>query len=299
MNVYIRALRAPFLAGSLIPVVIGSAYAFLEESFHAGYFLITALGVAGLHTGANLINDYYDARGSDPINVRFTPFSGGSRVIPDHGLRPGVVLAMALFFFALGAAAGAWLTLSGRPMVALIGLMGLASGWAYSAPPFHLMTRGWGEVLIFLAFGPLITLGTAYVMTGALSWAAFAAGFPQGFFIAGVIWINQFPDHEADGKAGKRNLVVRLGPRTARWLYAVIMAAAFFSVLYLVSGAKLPYTVMLSVVSIPLGIRAVMVLWTRYTSYEEIVPAQALTIQTMVAHGLLLSLGLALGRLLG
>jgi len=299
MNVYIRALRVPFLAGSLVPVVIGSAYAFLEQSFHASYFLVTALGVAGLHLGANLINDYYDARGSDPINVRLTPFSGGSRVIPDHGLRPSAVLAMALAFFAVGVAAGVWLVMSGRPLVVLLGLMGLGSAWVYSAPPFQLMARGWGEVLIFFAFGPLITLGTAYVMTGGLSWPAFAAGFPQGFFIAGVIWINQFPDYEADKKAGKRNLVVRLGPGPARWVYAVIMGAAFFSVVYLVSGVGLPYLVMLSFVAIPLGIKAVLVLWKHYASHEGIVPAQALTIQALVAHGLLVSLGLALGRLLG
>jgi len=299
MNVYIRALRAPFLAGSLVPVVIGAAYAFLENSFHLVHLLVTALGVAALHLASNLLNDYYDAKGSDPINVRLTPFSGGSRAIPDHGLRPAAVLAMALFLFALGLACGAWLVLSGRPLVALLGLMGLAAGWAYSAPPLQLMARGWGEILIFLAFGPLITLGTAYVMTGLLSWAAFAAGFPQGFFIAGVIWINQFPDYEADKKAGKRNLVVRLGPRTARWLYALIMAAAFSSVVYLVSGAGLPYPVMLSFVAIPLGTKAVLGLWKAYASHEEIVPAQALTIQTLVAHGLLVSLGLALGRLLG
>ncbi len=31
MNIYLKALRAPFLAGSLVPVAIGSAFAFKEE----------------------------------------------------------------------------------------------------------------------------------------------------------------------------------------------------------------------------------------------------------------------------
>jgi len=50
------------------------------------------------------------------------------------------------------------------------------------------MSRGWGEILIFFAFGPLITLGAHYVNSGALSPEAFALGFPQGFLITGVIW---------------------------------------------------------------------------------------------------------------
>ena len=81
MKNYIKALRAPFLAGSIVPVLIGSAYAVLQQQFMFLPFLVTVLGVGALHLGSNLINDYYDAKGSDPINIRLTPFSGGSRVI--------------------------------------------------------------------------------------------------------------------------------------------------------------------------------------------------------------------------
>jgi len=170
------------------------------------------VGIIGLHLGANLLNDYFDARGSDPINMRVTPFSGGSRAIQDGELAPRMVLSMAIFFFAIGFTIGIWLICLNRPLVIPIGLLGLGAGWAYSAPPLQLMSRGWGEAVIFFAFGPLVTLGTYYVMSGSLSWPAFAIGVPQGFFITGVIWINQFPDYEADRSANKRNLVVKLRP---------------------------------------------------------------------------------------
>ena len=109
MNIYVKALRAPFLAGSLMPVMIGSAFALTQKTFSFPFFLITALGVAGIHLGANLINDYYDAKGSDAINFRLTPFSGGSRVIQNKELAPWVVMLLALFFFGLGLTAGIWL----------------------------------------------------------------------------------------------------------------------------------------------------------------------------------------------
>ena len=297
MNVYIKALRAPFLAGSLIPVIIGSAYGFTDKHFSLLLFLITALGVAALHLAANLLNDYYDAKGSDPINVRFTPFSGGSRVIQNRQVAPWCVLSIAVFFYVLSLSAAIWLVLLGRPLVLAIGLLGVAAGWAYSARPFQLMSRGWGEICIFFAFGPFITLGAYYVMSGSLSWSAFALGFPQGFFIAAVIWINQFPDYEADRDAGKKNLVVRLGPKLSRYPYCIIMVAAFIAVIFLIGIVGLTYLTMLSFIAFPLAFKAMKILWREYRSYKGLIPAQALTIQTLIAHGVLLSLGLVLSRL--
>jgi 1,4-dihydroxy-2-naphthoate octaprenyltransferase len=296
MNVYLKALRAPFLVGSLIPVIIGSALAFYEKNFSISFFLITALGVAALHLGANLLNDYCDARGSDSINVRLTPFSGGSRVIQNREIAPWTIILMSSFFFALGLAVGIWLVYLGRPFVIAIGLFGFVAGWAYSAPPLQLMSRGWGEVLIFFAFGPFITLGTYYVMSGSLSWQAFALGFPQGFFIVGVIWINQFPDYQADRDAGKKNLVVKWGPDICRYLYCVIMLLAFVVVIFLISFVGFSYLIMLSFVALPLAAKAMKILWKEYLSHKEVIPAQALTIQTLIVHGMFLSVGIILSR---
>ena len=296
MNVYLKALRAPFLSGSLIPVIIGSALAFSEKIFSISFFLITALGVAALHLGANLLNDYCDARGSDSINVRLTPFSGGSRVIQNREIAPWTILLMSSFFFALGLAVGIWLVYLGRPFVIAIGLFGFFAGWAYSAPPLQLMSRGWGEILIFFAFGPFITLGTYYVMSGSLSWQAFALGFPQGFFITGVIWINQFPDYQADRDAGKKNLVVRWGPDICRYLYCVIMLLPFVMVILLISIVGFSYLTVLSFAALPLAAKAMKILWKEYLSHKEVIPAQALTIQTLIVHGIFLSAGIFLSR---
>ena len=296
MYPYMKALRAPFLAGSIIPVIIGSSFAFTKGNFSFLIFFISILGVASLHLGANLLNDYYDARGSDRINLRLTPFSGGSRVIQDKQIAPKIVLLMALSFFSLGIAVGICFVYMGKPLVIMIGLFGFAAGWTYSAPPLQLMSRGWGEFLIFFAFGPFVTLGTYYVMSGSLSWPAFALGFPQGFLIAEVIWINQFPDYQADKDTGKKNLVVRLGPAISRYLYCLIMLLAFIALIFLVGITGLSSLVMIGFISFPLAFRAMRILWREYLSHEGLIPAQALTIQTLIAQGLLLSLGLVLSR---
>ena len=296
MNSYVKAVRAPFLAGSVIPVIIGATFAFDRGCFSPGFFLLCLAGIIGLHLGSNLLNDYFDARGSDPLNVRVTPFSGGSRVLQDGKLTAGRVLTMALLFFAVGLITGIWLAFSGRPFVIPIGILGLGIGWAYSAPPLQLMNRGWGELVIFFAFGPLVTLGTFYAMSGTLSWTAFMLGAPQGFFISGVIWINQFPDYEADKKSGKKNLVVRSGPATARIIYISIMTVGFLSVIFLIEAFRLSYLIMLSFAALPLALKAMMILWREYLSHDRLIPAQALTIQTLIVHGIFLSFGILLNH---
>jgi len=296
MNAYMRALRAPFLAGSITPILIGGGYAILQSSFDGPRFLLCLLGVGALHLGANLINDYYDARGSDPINWRLTPFSGGSRVIQDGTVPSRAVLAMAIGFFGLGLICGIALAFTGRPLVLIIGALGFGAGWSYSASPVQLMARGFGEIVIFFAFGPLITLGTSYALCGALSLDAFLIGIPHGFLIAEVIWINQFPDYEADRTAGKRNLVVRWGLERARRIYVSIILLSFVSLALLAMLAEIPFSILAGLLALPFGVKASTVLWREYRSHEGVVPAQAGTIQTLIVQGVLVTLGLIAGR---
>ena len=153
-----------------------------------------------------------------------------------------------------------------------------------------------GEFLIFMAFGPLVTLGAYYVNTGDMCLEAFAVGVPQGFLITGVIWINQFPDYEADKSAGKKNLVVLLGRAISRYLYCLIMILSFISVILLVSMMGITYLIMLAFISFPLAFKSMIVVWRKHLDYKAMIPAQAMTIQTVIAQGLLVSLGLFLSR---
>ena len=296
MSPFVKALRAPFLAGSIIPVIIGACLSFSEREFSFPKALITIFGIGSLHLAANLLNDYYDARGSDPINLRVTPFSGGSRVIQNGEIGAGTILAMSIFFLSLALLSAIWLVQAGRPLVLPLGLLGLFAGWSYSATPLQFMSRGWGETLIFFAFGPLVTLGAYYVNSASLSFEAFAIGFPQGFLITGVIWINQFPDYKADKEAGKKNLVVRLGPGISRYLYCLIIIMSFISITLLVGIMGISYLIMVSFVSFPFALRAMSIAWREYLSHKALIPAQALTIQTILVQGLALSLGLLLSR---
>jgi 1,4-dihydroxy-2-naphthoate octaprenyltransferase len=291
--VYMRAVRLPFLTGSLFPVAAAAALAYqLERQFNLLGFVLTALGVAALHCGANLINDYYDSFGSDPINRNVTPFSGGSRVIQDGRMAPAAVRNLAYALFALGVACGLGLIYLGRPWVALVGLMGLGAALGYSASPVQLMSAGLGEALIFMAFGPILSWGAYYVQTGKLALVGAAVSLPLAFLITAIIWINEFPDLEADMAAAKRHLVARLGLRNARLVYTALMAAPFASLFFLMEVFHLPDLIIAGLVTLPLAVRAVSLAWRVPPTEPEFVPAQALTIQTHFFMGLTLTLAL-------
>jgi 1,4-dihydroxy-2-naphthoate polyprenyltransferase len=293
LGVYIRAVRLPFLTGSLMPVAVAAAYAYWEkEVFDLTLLALTMFGVAFLHLGGNLINDFYDSFGSDPINVYYTPFSGGSRVIQKQELSAESVLFLAYLFFGLAVICGLALIYLGRPYVILIGLMGLGMAYLYSASPVQLMSLGLGEFTIFLAFGPVLSFGAYYVMTGLLAPVGLAVSLPLACLITAILWINEFPDLEADQTAAKRHLVVRLGLRRARWVYAALMVTPFLSLFALLEVFKLPELIMAALVALPLGLRAVRQAFETDPTDPEFVPIQALTIKTHFLTGLAMTLSL-------
>jgi len=291
VGVYIRAVRLPFLTGSLMPVALVAALAYWRGAWGGFfYFFLTVLGVAGLHTGGNLINDYYDSFGSDPINRYATPFSGGSRVIQNQELSAQTVRILAYACLGLGVVCGLVLVYHGRPWVALLGLFGLAAAYLYSANPVQLMSKGLGELTIFLAFGPVLTLGAYYALTGRAAPEGFYVGLPLAFLITAILWINEFPDLEADTAASKDHLVARLGLKVSRQVYAGLMLAPFVSLPILMELFDFPGHLFAGLVALPLALKAVRQAWVTPPTEEDFVAIQALTIKTHFLLGVSLTL---------
>ena len=295
----VRAARLPFLTGSLLPVLVTAAWWWGQNSLPWLFLGLTLVGVGCLQIGANLINDFHDAQGSDPLNEYATPFSGGSRVIQDGLMTRRVVWALAMVFFATAGVCGGLLAALGRPWVLLLGGAGLAGAWIYSAGPLALMSIGLGELAILILFGPLLTWSTGYVLSDHLFAVAWWLGLAQAWQITAVLWINQFPDLDADAAAAKNNLVVRLGRRRARLIYAGLMLAPFPTIVWLVHGWNLTPWLYLAWGGLVPTLKAVAIAWRQYDDPQAIVPAQGLTIAAHFSTGLLLCLGFVLNGWLG
>jgi 1,4-dihydroxy-2-naphthoate octaprenyltransferase len=295
---YIIGTRLPFSSASVLPAILGGAlgWVYHPAEFNLLHAVTAVLGVLFLHLGANTINDYFDWDLSDKVNRFPTPFSGGSRCRLEHVLTRESFLFMALVFFALAAAVAAFLVLLGKPLVSLIGTAGAFCGLLYSVRPFSLQSRGLGEPTIFLAFGPLITLGMGYAACGTFSLDFFLAGVPNGLLVANILWINEFPDVEADSSSGKRNLVVRLGTARARYGYIAIVALFYVSIVLLASFGVLPLWSLLVLLSLPLAVKTCLFVWRNHRNPLVIVPAQARTIQLQIITAVLLILAVVLDK---
>lgn len=276
MNYYLMATRLPFLSASLLPVMLASVM-FITGIHQLRVALLAAVTVASLHLSANTLNDYVDWEGTDKDNPNSGPFSGGSRHLVEGKLKRRSFLILGVILAVIGISCLLYLTAI-RPYVIFIGTIGAVLGIGYSVPPLRLQSRGLGELAIFFAFGPLITLGTGYAVTGMFSLTQFLAGVPLGLFVTAILWINEFPDYEADTRNGKRNLVVRLGKRNARKGFVVILLAAYTSICALVVVDIFPRLALLSLLTFPLAAKIVRGLSENYNKHKALVPYQGNTI---------------------
>ena len=301
LKLWIAETRAPFFTATIVPILLGSVIAWARgEPFRWGLFFLTLLGGLLLHAGANMINDYMDhLRGTDAVNVEFVrPFTGGSRMIQEGLLTPRQILTASVLCLALGSVVGLYLASVRGWVILLIGAVGIFSAVFYVTPGFSLSAIGVGELFIGLNFGVLMTLGAHTVQTGRFSWEPVLASLPVALLIAAVLYINEFQDAAADGAVGRRHLVVRLGKRLAAQGYAALMLAVYLSLLLGVLLDGVTPWALLGLLTVPLAFKAVQVALAHYDDSQQLVPANAGTIQVHLLTGLLMIVGYLLQGLL-
>jgi 1,4-dihydroxy-2-naphthoate octaprenyltransferase len=296
--------RMPFLSAVLMPAFIGGAYAYhyglsTPGSFNWWLFSIAAIGVALLHLGSNVMNDYFDVKdGTDGANNDyFLQFSGGSRAIELGLITLEGTKRLGLTLIGAATVIGIYLTAMTGWITLAIGLVGLAIGYLYTAPPVRLVARrGLGELGISLAFGPLVTLGIVYVVTQQLSPMAFLVGLPVGLLTANILLINEFPDAESDAKTGKNHLVVTFGKEKSTYIYLAILLMAFLSnlaIVWFLPGTN-AWLTGVSVASLVAGIAIFQHIRNHYRD-RELVTSNKNTIALSALTGLLTTVALILG----
>jgi 1,4-dihydroxy-2-naphthoate octaprenyltransferase len=189
-----------------------------------------------------------------------------------------------------------FLTALSGPGLLWIGLAGLVIGWAYSAPPLKLNSRGVGELCVAAGFA-LIAIGTDYVQRGGFAWMPVIASVSYALLVTNILYINQFPDRKADILAGKLHWVARLDVHQAKWGYVLIAALAYGWLSAAVVAGALPALAFVSLLAAALSTRAARDLLRFADRPARLVPALPLTIAAACAHGLLLTIALLVGAL--
>ena len=279
---YLLATRPAFLTIALAGCLLGFATA-LDAAFSWPLALLTVLLAVATQAGVNVFNDYYDhLNGTDVVNVdRLFPFTGGSRFIQNGVMSPRQMLGWALALFAGVIVGGLWLIETRGAGLFWIGLAGLAIGWAYSAPPLKLNSRGLGEICVAAGF-LLIVAGADFVQRGVLSAKPWLLGLPYALLVTNILYINQFPDRAADIQAGKRHWVARLEPAVAARGYWLILGLAAALLAGLVLEDALPAQALLSLLAFLPALKAGRILSAHAHEPPRLMPALQMTI--IAAH---------------
>lgn len=272
---WLRAIRIRFLLASVIAVSTGLAVAFWKtgtiDPLHAG---LTYIGVIFLHASVDLLNDYWDhKRGIDSATTR-TKFSGGTGVLPEKILTPKSVYAAGIMFLILGASVGAYfVAVRGITIAVILGFAVIAI-YFYST---SIVNSGLGELFVAIK-GSMIVLGTFYVQAAVLDAAAMYAGVIVGLMSATVLFVNSFPDFEADRSKGRRTLVIILGRQKGSTILPIFVIAAYGLI---VAGMFIGFTKIYSLAAfaaLPFAIKAISRLRKDPETIDGLVPTMASTV---------------------
>lgn len=248
---------------SMASILLGAALAANSGALHAGWLLVTVLGFFCIEVAKNASGDIYDFETDIAVpDTDRTDFSGGKRVLVDGLLTRKDTWVIAGVFYLAGIGFGILIVFLREPLAVWPGVIGLVLAWSYNGPPGRFAYRGLGELDVALCYGPLISISTFLIQTGGISRDVVLASIPLGLFIAAFLWINEFPDYEADRKTNKRNLIVRLGRHRASRILPVIYAAAL-AIVALLPAAGLPRGIWLG------GISLVPALWVAKKTWED------------------------------
>lgn len=283
---------------SAAAMLVGVAPAIRIDQFSLGWLTVTALALFCMEVAKNAWGDVIDFNSGSDLAVLpedRTAFSGGKRVIVDGLLTREQTWLVAAVFGGVGLLLGAVIVFFREPLALWIGALGALLGWSYHGPPLKLAYHGLGELDVVLCYGPLIVLSTYLIQTHELSWAVFWLSLPLGIFIAAFLWVNEFPDYEADLSAGKKNLVARLGRRNASRLLPWIYALAFVLILALPWLAGLPRASWLGLLALPFAVFACWHTWMRPEDFYRSIPVQAAALFAFNAY----AIGVAAGVIWG
>ncbi|BBU69757.1 prenyltransferase [Fluviibacter phosphoraccumulans] len=295
-SIWLAATRPAFLSVTLVGVLLGLSAAMAAQAYRSTWLAaLTILFALIAHAGANVINDYYDARnGSDAANVdRIYPFTGGSRFIQDGVLTSRQTARFGYLLLGIVIPSGLYLVWESGPGLICIGLIGLFAGWAYSSKPFALQSRGVGELTIILAW-LMVVLGSDYVQQKSVSESAVLTGLAYALLVANVLFVNQIPDRIADRAAGKKTVIVRWGTQVAPWGSLALYSGAIMIVAIGIFNDQLPGTTALAFLAAIPALFGLSKLFKKPTDRAQLMIVIPTTIISCLLFGLLLALGMLL-----
>jgi 1,4-dihydroxy-2-naphthoate octaprenyltransferase len=289
LRIWLLAIRPATLPAALSGVIVGLGAALAVGVPFRFDAALGCLAVALLlQVTANLANDLSDFRkGAD------TPDRTGPVRVAAAGLVTERQLEVAIgITVGLAGLVGLWLTVIGGPILLALGALAIVAALAYTGGPWPYGYRGLGEVFVFVFFGLVAVVGTAYLQAGRVQPLFVAAAVPVGALTTAILVVNNLRDIPTDAAAGKRTLAVILGARVTAFEYAGLLVVAF-AVPVGLAAVGWGVAILLPLLALPLAAPLLRTVRT-FTEPRQLNPVLKATARLALVHGLLLAVGLAI-----
>jgi len=293
LNNLILITRANFLLLTIVIVAAGlSASLYAHGVLNPFDAFLVLIGALLTHTAVNVFNNYFDYKSKIDAKTTKTPFSGGVDILVEGKMKPSVAFGIGLTSLIGAAAIGAYfLARLFYPLLPIL-LYGLVAICLYT--PVLSKIHALSEIVAGTGFG-FMGLGAYVTQTGVIDATGIAVLVPVSILVGLLLFLNEFPDVEADKSAGRRHLVILIGRKKSTWIYAVSLVATYLSIVLAAIAGAAPVTVLVSLITMPIAYKAVRIVFKSYDRTPELVPAQGLNVIVILSTIALLAAGFLIG----
>lgn len=287
-------IRLPFLILTPACILLGIACAQqASDSVSFPHAVLAMLGGLLAHASVNALNEYADFKSGLDLRTTRTPFSGGSGALAQNPAFAPRALAIGVGALAATGLIGIYFMWRSGWMILPLGLLGLLTiaiytPWLSRSPFLCLIAPG-------LGFGPLMVVGTSFVLTGRYTATAIIASLIPFFLVSDLLLLNQFPDASADQAVGRRHLVIAAGLRTSASVYSLFLLCAYATIVLGVWFGVFPLASLLGLLTVPLAVAAARGAFRYGADVPHLIPSMGFNVLVNVATPLLVAVGLWIG----
>jgi 1,4-dihydroxy-2-naphthoate octaprenyltransferase len=283
-------MRPPFLILTPACVLVGLGTAvWTTGRVSTFYFILTLIGAISTHISVNAFNEYFDFKSGLDLRTKRTPFSGGSGTLPEHPPAANQTLATAIVSLSIAGLIGLYFLYARGLALLPLGLLGFLiivaySPWVAYHPLLSLIAPG-------LGFGPLMVMGTHFVLTGHYSWIALVGSLVPFFLVNNLLLLNQFPDVEADKTIGRKNAPIVLGKRVSCLIYGVFLLLTYLSIVLGVSFGYLPAGSLLGLGTLVIAVPSFIGVMRYAEDTTKLIPSMGMNVVINIATPVLVAIG--------
>jgi len=297
MNIkdYFLEIRPNFLVLPFVLIFLSTAMAWHYGYSNIGFTLLALIGLILLHISTNVLNEYGDYKTGIDFNTDRTPFSGGSGILVSGKIPPKHALWMGIVSFILAVPIGAYFIFIKGLLILPIFILGSVLVLFYTS---HIAKLGFGlsEISAGLGLGTLPVLGAYIIISEGYNLSAVYASIPSGILVFNLLFLNEFPDIEADLKGGRKTLPITLGTQKSAVLYSLLTSMVYIWILFGALIKLIPTFTLISLLTLPVAVKAIKCSFA-HSDKDTFLKAQAANVLVIMLTQILLGIGFILAKI--